>query len=421
MRRPGVSPVTMPYASQGVASGPSGDFAPRLTNVVYVDPNNPDADYATLQDAIDGEFGDGNLNVLFEIGPNVTYTEDLVFPDGVNYEISCPVGTAGLGLGGRVTGNITIPSAVAQTVVKLTNISLTGGITGTTSFAGGSFLVLFQCKVSGDITLSGTGSGFWFLNYIGAGDNFFSFSGNMSGDVTVTGQLQVTDCDSTPAKTWQAGFMFLENVRLPTTINVDSTSVRAAQLIDCLVPSGPVTINGIGGIATITADPVTVYELNRTASVLVSATLTLMSAIDDGSVTTDKIADGALTPIKNDSVDIAVSQVNTNLIVAYVLFTAGVNDAPLQFPFKWRFVDCITQTTTAGAGGSVCQWKTASGGGGSNLTTTMATSSTTTVARNNGGGNLVANQIVAANTDIFLNKTDNAAAGVCIVYAMRID
>ncbi len=161
-----------------------------------------------------------------------------------------------------------------------------------------------------------------------------------------------------------------------------------------------------------------IYTVAGWAQLRWSATNDTWEEVIPGNI---ELPDDYITPEKMDPIDFTVSGAYGTPGIGLAYFVAGVNDATFQLPFKWRLLNCFCQSTTAGAGGSTGQWRTAAGGGGVVVTSAMSTASTGVAGANVGGGAFNPNQIIAANTNIFFLKSDNAAAGVNIITYIRID
>jgi hypothetical protein len=211
----------------------------------------------------------GGAGGVVLVPPGATITENVTFPNGGNWELRCD----GL-LNGQLTGNITFATGAAQTVYKVTNMRVTGTVTGAASNAGGNFFYCTCSTISGAVTLTqqAATSGFWWVNIQGnAVANTFVFAGGISGATSVFGAIFASQWTFAGAIT--AGQLILNSCVLPSSFTLDSSGTRGVTLTDCIFAGGVNTFTGSGGTATIDVDAATYRNMMFRGVDLVSATL----------------------------------------------------------------------------------------------------------------------------------------------------
>ncbi len=201
--------------------------------------------------------------------------------------------------GGSIVGNVTFPSvggdweirsagqgrcaiigtvtatSVPQSFFRLTNIVVTGAVSGDATAAGGNFLYCTNTLLSTTTTLTGTGAGFWWVLFQGNADTQFEFGGGSSGVSSIAGALMVDKWYFGAAvTTWT---FTASNSRLPASLTLNGSS-RAVVLQDCILQGGSMTITGSGGTATVSIDGYTMTEALNRGLTLTSATLKTFNA-----------------------------------------------------------------------------------------------------------------------------------------------
>ncbi len=153
----------------------------------YVDPfytgasnGSMGAPYTTIAAAIASAPSTGAVIVL---APGSNLVGSVTLPTTGTWEIRCE-GTDRA----TITGSVTCTSP-AQCLYTLTNIIVTGNVSGDATSSSGNLLHLINTQVLGNLSLTKTGSGFWFADLRGTGTNFFSINGQIGGTTSVAGQL----------------------------------------------------------------------------------------------------------------------------------------------------------------------------------------------------------------------------------------
>lgn len=195
---------------------------------------------------------------IFFLPPDTTHTESVTFPTAGKWEICCQAMTRA-----ALVGNVVCTSP-AQANFRLTNIDLTGTITGVATSAVGNLLYLVNCSVNGNISLTGSGSGFWYASFIGYGANIFGISGSSNGTVTVAGEIFGNNWTFGTGNISCSSLGILVNCNLFTGTNLVSTGNAGWQLQDTST-SHAITVTG-NGVSTITLDDFT-YAQFATAGV----------------------------------------------------------------------------------------------------------------------------------------------------------
>lgn len=206
-----------------------------------------------------------NFQIVCPIGSVIT--ENITIPDGVQCEI-CTLGTGKV----SIVGNI-VCTTVAQTVLRLTNVALTGTLSGVASSGGGNFLWATNSNVSGAVNMTGSGGGFWWAICQGLGTTFFGFGGGFASTTNIVGALFAFNFGFTGALSGITQFE-LNNCRLPVSVSIGGIG---GNLVNC-IPGNATTITGVGGTIPIEIDGITYKRIIQSGGSLVSlAHKTLMS------------------------------------------------------------------------------------------------------------------------------------------------
>jgi len=247
----------------------------------HVDPafgGTPDgainAPYTSIGAAITAAVAAGLTACRFVIPPNTVFTENVTMPSiAGSWELCCEGGSGGIPVTpvGLITGNITCTTAAGQAGFKLTNLSVTGNVSGNAVSGAGNFLYHQGCKISGTVSLTGSGGGFWFHLIQGFGDTQSAFSGNQ-GATTVFGGIAADKTDFTGAIDTAASSVQLANCRLPTAI-----TCGGLDLLACLFVSSS-TITGSGSTITVKMDGSTYATALDRGLTLVSAVIKTQNA-----------------------------------------------------------------------------------------------------------------------------------------------
>ncbi len=222
----------------------------------YVDPTSTElpengsqgAPYTTIAAAFADAVAAGYTGAIVLLPAGASITEaNVTFPSGGgSWEI------AGSGLG-RTTlvSNITATS-VTQSTYRLTNLTVTGTLTGVATSASGNFMWVVTSSISGAVSLTGSGSGFWWGNCVGSGTNFFGFGGSFGSTTSITGSMFAFNWYFTGAIS-DVTQVEWSNCRLPTSISVGGIG---GNIVNCS-PAAVSTITGVGGTISVNIDPIT--------------------------------------------------------------------------------------------------------------------------------------------------------------------
>jgi hypothetical protein len=220
-----------------------------LPHTVQVDPTSstPGA-YTTIAAALAALPSTGGI---VEVPPLTTITENIAIPNGGEWEIRCDSL-----FGGVITGNITLDST-AQTVTKLTNLKVSGNVSGEAN-AVANALYVGNCKITGNVSLTGAGGGFWYSDWQGFGTkNFTGIGGNVSGTAAVFGGIYASNWDFVGAMTYAQ--LEANNCRLPTSHSINAGSVGV--LLESCYFVGATTFTAASGTPPISCDQASMGRL----------------------------------------------------------------------------------------------------------------------------------------------------------------
>lgn len=209
----------------------------------YVDPAAPVSfrngsqafPFASVADAFSAAAVAGYSGAVIWLPAKAALLESIAFPNGGDWEIAVP-GNARA----SITGNMSC-SSVAQTVCRLTNIVLSGSLSGVANSGGGNFLYVTNSLISGAVNMTGSGPGYWFVVCDGYVTTFFSFGGAFQSTCNVAGGIL--------AKNWS----FAGAVDVTSTCGMDGCRVPAsfkvgavgAEFTNCIT-AGAMVITGTG-------------------------------------------------------------------------------------------------------------------------------------------------------------------------------
>jgi hypothetical protein len=164
-----------------------------LKNKYYVDPTftgTPNGSEAAPYTSITAVFAVApTTGALIVLAPGANTTENLTFPTSGVWEVMCEDANRA-----TITGNVTITSTV-QCTYRFTNIIVTGTLSGSATSSSGNLLYLTNSSIGGNLSLTGSGSGFWFGIFSGLASTFFGFGGSCGGTTSVAGQLLANGWD----------------------------------------------------------------------------------------------------------------------------------------------------------------------------------------------------------------------------------
>jgi hypothetical protein len=267
--------------SQGFqgAQGVSGTDTP-FRATLYVDPLNTGAQtgsasepFTSIAAAIAAAPAAG---AIIYLPPLSTVTENVVFPTSGNWEIACQhTGRA------TISGTV-VCTSVAQAQFRLTNLTVTGAVTGDATSSAGNFLYLSQCRLLSTLTLTGSGSGFWFVILVGRATNFFGFGGSIHDAISVYGSIYADAWDFSSTVTF-AGQTIFRNTRFSVAaITSASPVLTGVQFYECVFTVAT-TITGSSHGLSIALDSASMASL-LTAGLILAGTATLKTVSSNMSV-----------------------------------------------------------------------------------------------------------------------------------------
>jgi hypothetical protein len=217
----------------------------------YVDPlfsgvhlgsaSNP---FASVTAAFAFAVAQGLTSGIIFMAPGANSTENPVFPNGGTWEIACV--DDGLDGGATITGNVDV-STVLFAERFFRSITISGNISGTV-VASSSYCVLLGSEVTGNVSLTTTGTAHWdFLAQANVPPRNNASGGGVAGTTSVVGS-----CDAT-------GFAFIGLVTLSlgstfnyctTNSGITSTSATPITLrfFDCDWAGGKTYTAGAGAL-----------------------------------------------------------------------------------------------------------------------------------------------------------------------------
>jgi hypothetical protein len=131
----------------------------------------------------------GITAAVVNVPANATIVEDVVFPAVGAWEITSP---AKFGyIGALIQGTVTINSSQAAQFA-LTNVQVTGNVTGNATGAPASRLRLSNAILNANLTLTGTAAAVWRVLMDGSAPGPVGMSGAVAGAVAVTGAVFAT-------------------------------------------------------------------------------------------------------------------------------------------------------------------------------------------------------------------------------------
>lgn len=173
---------------------------------------------------------------VFVLPASATLTEaTITLPNGGDWEFTS-TGT----VRASIIGNFVCTTA-AQTVLRLTNLAVTGGVSGVASSGAGNFLYIRNTSITGNVNMTGAGGGFWFMLCGSGVTTFFGFGGSIGGTTTVTGGLFGNFYSFTGAISCTSTFE-MNGCRIPASITLGAVG---GLMINC-IPAGASTWLGTG-------------------------------------------------------------------------------------------------------------------------------------------------------------------------------
>jgi len=191
---------------------------------------------------------------IIYIPPNATVTENVTFPTTGDWEIASQI-TFGQ-FSAIISGTIDLStSAAAQRA--LTNLDVTGAVSGAATGSPASRLYLRNVQLGSTLTLTGVSAAVWRVWCDGgASPNLVGQGGNISGAVAITGVM---------AGAW--AYLFLSSI---------TTSVTGNVYINCQFSSTSLNTNGAGAVS------VTYYDCIFSANTVLTASSGSMTVSADG-------------------------------------------------------------------------------------------------------------------------------------------
>jgi hypothetical protein len=154
------------------------------------------------------------------VPPDATIVENITFPERGDWHVLSPSRTTTL------SGSVICNCVTGQARYRLTNLLVSGTITGNNSFPTGAQLILEGALITGAINLtqSGSGSG-WFANLRGNGAPSNSFGGGCR-DLTVFGEIFAVNWSFLGDLTFN-GVTYITNCRIQSLAHVLNTIAMA--------------------------------------------------------------------------------------------------------------------------------------------------------------------------------------------------
>lgn len=228
-----------------------------FTASYYVDPNftgtstgSSDSPFTSIAAAFGAALSLGLTGAIIFTPPSQTITEDVTFPDHGDWEIACQDSSRL----STIAGTVSCISTTSAPKARLTNVTVTGAISGDAGTGQSNFLVLTNCRINSTVTLTGTGTGGWTLQCIGRCTDLNSFGGFISGAVSVVGTIHATNWSFQAQVVWSVTTAQFYTCRFNTgSLTANITGISAVKFIDCMF-AALTTITATAGTLLVSMD-----------------------------------------------------------------------------------------------------------------------------------------------------------------------
>lgn len=201
---------------------------PAFTGVQTGSSSNP---YTTIAACFAAAVALGLAAAVINLPPRATITENVVFPSGGFWDIQ-GVQTTIASAGSVINGTIDITNAGSVAVRTLTNLTVTGAITGSRG-ASNAYLVLRNALTQGPITLTTSVANGWVLECVGgAMKGVNALGGACTGNVAIQGAVKATQ------------WAFVGSVSFSATTEFDSCDFNAPGIFSTAAVSTTATFTG---------------------------------------------------------------------------------------------------------------------------------------------------------------------------------
>ncbi len=228
---------------------------PPFVATYYVDPSftgtssgSSDSPFTTIAAAFAYALSLALTGAVIFIPPNGTVTENVVFPTSGDWEIA----SQGTSRTSTLSGTVSCSSSSTPIRARLTNLTVTGAVTGDAGDAFNAFLVLSNSDVNSTVTLTASGAGFWTLQCIGRCTDQNSLGGYILGATSVVGTIHANNWSFLGALAYSVNATRFYTCRIATgTITV--TGATATEFSDCTFTK-PLTITGSAPLSPVSMD-----------------------------------------------------------------------------------------------------------------------------------------------------------------------
>jgi len=138
--------------------------------------------YTSVTNAISAAPSTGALIIL---APYSTSAENVTFPTAGNWEVRCESEVSSI-----ISGNITVSGGSGT--VTLTNITVTGTVSGSSTVAN-RYFIINNTNITGATSLTASGGNSWVCIANGLGASYASYNGTFGSSVSVAGSIQAND------------------------------------------------------------------------------------------------------------------------------------------------------------------------------------------------------------------------------------
>lgn len=213
----------------------------------YVDPNsnatptgsqsNPFTSIAAAQAAAAAA---SIINAIFILPPSVATVENITIPAAGDFEIYC---TDSSRLA-TITGALNILSG--STRLRLTNVTVSGAVTGDAATGQACFLVADNARLQSTLTLTATGTGAWNFIGVGRGTTVNSLGGFVQGACSVVGVIDTFLWSFQSSVTWSSTTTKFQYTQFNNgSLTNNGAALSAVVFQDCIFAAAT-TINGAG-------------------------------------------------------------------------------------------------------------------------------------------------------------------------------